>query len=91
MGCWATARVTDIGSHMNVMITGSGDVITNNLNTHRCTDLQVCPIHGLGATLANCTPLVITNNLQTAHILSICFCGPPSVIVTGSPDTNVGD
>jgi len=91
MGSWATDRVTDVGSHDKVMITGSGDMSTNNLNTHCFTDLQVCPIHVLGATLANCTPLVFTNNLDTAHILSVCFCGPPSVIVTGSPDTNVGD
>lgn len=86
---FGTARRFDIGAHGDVLMGASSDVITNNRGTHRFTDMVICPIHGVGVTLIACTNKVITNNLPTAHILSLSVCIPPAPIVTGSPDVLV--
>ena len=85
-------RVTDLGAHLSVMITGSGDVISNSLRTHRRFDLYVCPIHGVWMTLLNCSQTVITNGLATAHVGSIglCLTKIPCPNVTGSPNVIIG-
>lgn len=86
---YGTARRLDVGSHGNVMLGSSDDVITNGRGTHRQLDIQSCPVHGLGVTALNTSSRVITNGKQTAKISSICICSSPSTIVSGSNDTMI--
>jgi uncharacterized Zn-binding protein involved in type VI secretion len=87
---FAVARVTDRGSHGNVMLTGSPNVLCNGLPVHRLGDTFVCPQHGAGKTVLRCSSTVLVNGLQVAHLGSIGMDSAAAVIMGGSPDTVVG-
>ena len=86
----AVVRVGDVGSHANVMIVGSPNVIVNNQKAHRQYDIFVCPAHGVGVSILNVSPSVIINNNPAVKVgsLGIDAGGLPANIV-GSPNVNV--
>lgn len=55
-------------------------------------DASVCPIHGVGICLINCSSLVFANNLAVAHLATchICGNGSASPIISGSTTVEVG-
>lgn len=92
-----TARLTDIAvgiccchppipcvPWVGVIIKGSSNTNTNNLQTARCTD----PVLGCHVgTICTCSRTVMANNNGVARRTDrVCGC-PKGVIVTGSIDT----
>jgi len=80
------ARLTDSTNHGGVIISGSPNVITNNLPTARITDLHACPLHGINIIVSG-SPNVIANGLNQSKVLDVCSCG--ALIATGSPNVIV--
>ena len=85
------ARQTDLGSHGNVLTQGSQNVFESNLPVHRYLDLFVCPIHGVGVTMLNCSPRVLVNNRAVAHVGSVGIDKLPALVMKGSAKTFVGE
>lgn len=86
----AAVRVGDIGSHVNVMLTGSPNVIMNNQRAHRQFDIFICPAHGVGVTMVNPSPSVNINNNPAIKVGSMGVdAGGLPVNVGGSPNVNV--
>jgi uncharacterized Zn-binding protein involved in type VI secretion len=78
------ARVGDAGSHGGAIVTGSEDVLTNNLGTARVGDTYACPIHGSNAIVTG-SPDTFANDQPVARVGDQTACG--AVIISGSPDT----
>lgn len=89
---FAIHRQTDIGAHGDIALTASPNVLANSLGVHRLTDIAICPVHGVGITLINCSSTVKVNGLGVAHVTSCRICGDGSVsmCVLGSPNVFVG-
>lgn len=84
------ARVGDIcAPHPDICISGSPNVLVNNLPFHRALDIHVCPIIGIGITLLGSFTVKV-NNLQAARVTSLGRCITPNIIATGSPTVLVG-
>jgi uncharacterized Zn-binding protein involved in type VI secretion len=85
------ARVGDLGAHGNILASGSLNVLDLLMPVHRMLDVYVCPRHGIGITLLNCSLKVFVNGLPVAKVTSIGICrnGQPTPIITGDPKTLV--
>ena len=92
MSAFPAVRLADIGSHGNIMMLASPNVIINGLGAHRMGDIYICPLpfHGIGMTLINCSPTVLINGRQAARVTSGGVCKGVAVNVTGSPNVNIG-
>lgn len=83
-------RVGDIGSHGNVMLNGSPNVVINGARAHRSMDLFVCPVHGIGVSSINPSGTVFYNGLGAVKVGSAGIdSGGVTVNVGGSPTVNV--
>ena len=86
------ARLMDQGAHGDVIIQGAITVKANKLAVHRMFDSYVCPILGMGVTINNCSTTVKAEKIPVAHLgsMGMCAMALPTVLVTGSPNVNVG-
>ena len=87
------SRITDLigGCGISVIVTGSGDTISNGLRVARVGDIGT-PHHPTAPhppVIAAARPKYIVNGRQECSTASICGCGSP--VITGSGDHIVGD
>lgn len=75
------ARITDICSHDNIIVTGSPNVIDERQNSSRIGDIYDCPVHGPNPIVTG-SPNTIWNGRRVARITDITACR--AVIVTGA-------
>lgn len=75
------SRVTDVGDHGPMLVTGSRDVIDENKPTSRVGDIYLCPIHGPRMVVTG-SPRTIINNRRNCRITSLTDCG--AVIISGA-------
>lgn len=84
------ARIGDLTApHMDILLTGSPNVKVNNQPFHTVPGVYFCPIIGIGVTLVG-SFTVNVNNFPAGRVTTIGRCLTPTVVVTGSTDTNVG-
>lgn len=75
------SRITDLGDHGPMLITGSHNFIDENKPSSRIGDIYDCPIHGPNLVITG-SPKTIVNNRRNCRITSITECG--AVIITGA-------
>lgn len=85
------ARQGDLGSHGNVLMPGSTNVLVNGRPAHRQYDQFICPIHGAGMTVLNCSTTVLVNSRALAHVQSIGMDEYPALVIQGSQNVMTGE
>jgi len=84
----SAARVGDATGHGGAIVSGSGDVFTNNSAAAAvCISVAPCPFHG-AAPVACGSGSVFINNYNAARIGDVTGCGAP--ICSGSGDVTIG-
>lgn len=75
------SRITDIGSHGPMLITGSHNVTDEGKPTSRVGDIYRCPLHGPQVVVSG-SPKTIVNGRRNCRITSVTSCG--AIIITGA-------
>lgn len=75
------SRITDIGSHGPMLITGSSNVKDEGKPTSRVGDIYLCPIHKVQVVVSG-SPKTAVNGRRNCRVSSVTSCG--AVIVTGA-------
>lgn len=75
------ARITDLGSHGPMIITGAKKTIVENQHSSRIGDIYACPLHGPNPIVTGSADYV-NENARSAKIGDLTACG--AVIVTGA-------
>lgn len=84
------ARLGDTSSHGGTIIRGAGRTLVNGKPAARKGDMHSCPIPGHGVTpITSGSSSVFIEGSPAARAGDSTGCG--AVILSGSPDTFVGD
>ncbi|RRZ91685.1 PAAR domain-containing protein [Erwinia sp. 198] len=84
----SAARLGDAIAHGGAIVSGSGDVYTNNCSAAAMgMSVAVCAIHG-GAPVVSGSGSVFINNCNAARLGDVTGCG--AVVVSGSGDVTIG-
>jgi len=84
----AAARVGDTTGHGGALVSGSGDVNTNNCSAAAVgMSVAPCPFHG-AAPVVTGSGSVFINGCNAARMGDITGCGAP--VVSGSGDVFIG-
>lgn len=75
------SRITDIGSHGPMIVTGSPNVLDEGKQSARVGDIYLCPVHGPQPILTG-SPKTMVNNRRNVRVTSVARCG--AVIVSGA-------
>lgn len=77
-----------MGTHGDIILNGSPNVRINGMGAARVMDIFMCPIAGIGV-IINGSPNVNINGQPAARVTSLGACSGTTMIMTGSPNTNV--